>query len=1064
MKLRDIIKLNYQQLLFVILAFAIMVVVSYLYASSIVRAQLFSNGEAAIESAQIRIQAELNQAGVFLKSTGFFVERMIQEEKTKDAIEQTLKQLTQWNRNNTQGTPVIKGFGAIYGLIQGSFLLGNDWTPPDAYDPVTRPWYTGADDANGKLFYSDPYIDIMSGDSIVSVSEKIMNTAGEFLGIMVIDINISEMLGFIGELNLGGEGYGIILDNAYTIVLHGRAPQWQGRSFPSIGSEYARLTQVLVENDTISGMEFTNRDGVKSIVFFRTLFNNWHIGLVTSSSSYYRAVYQMAILLSVLGMALVSILCYFLLRLYTEKVIADEKNKSKSNFLAKMSHEIRTPMNAIVGMAELILREPITHEVYDYAMSIKQASANLLSIINDILDFSKIESGKMEISESPYLLSSVINDIVTIIQMRLTEKPVVLLVSIDAKLPNKLRGDEVRIRQIILNVLNNAVKYTEKGSITLSITGEIHDTEYVLLTIRVEDTGMGIKKENFDQIFGDFIQFDKEKNRKIEGTGLGLAITKNLCEALGGEISFTSEYGKGSTFTILIPQIIEEPEQLAVVEDPGEKQVLIYGFNHPYVGSIISTLENLGVQTALVQIQSDFHDALKEHTYPFIFVSQVLYEGAKDILKRMNIPSKLVVMIEYGADLNGIDVCTLTMPAHAISIAAVLNNETSNQSTYRDPRESGVRFIAPTARILLVDDIITNLKVAEGLMAPYKMQVDNCESGAEAIKLVQAKTYDIVFMDHMMPEMDGIEATSIIRNLEGKTNYYKELPIIALTANAVSGVKEMFLQNGMDDFLSKPIEMSRLNSILQKWIPESKREKYQDHKKEDFSMDQGDMVPSTDTLDTVVSKESQDCGLPVIDGVAVNRGIEMTGGSLDTYMDILGIFWTESMEKLGQLNACLAAGDMGLYTIYVHAVKSTAATIGAEALSEQAKALEVAGRIEDRTYIEQYHGPFLEDFTKLLERINHALQAYASQQKSLRDGMEGDTGDRRVLQQELEELKAALDMMDVGKADESVSRLQKGNWGEPVNRGIAEISRLILLSDYDEAIASIETLLSDERR
>ncbi|MDR2393135.1 MAG: response regulator [Treponema sp.] len=1062
MKLQDIIKLNYQQLLFVIMAFVVMVGVSYLYTSSIVRAQLFSNGEEAIKSAQIRIQAELNQAGVFLKNTGFFVERMILEEKSSEALESALKQLTQWNAG--KGATLIKGFGGIYGLIQGVFVSGHGWIPPGTYDPRTRPWYIGADAAQGKLFYSDPYIDSMSGDTIVSVSQKIMDTS-ETLGILAININISEMLGFITELNLGDDGYGIILDNTYKIVLHGLSLQWRDRSFPSISPEYARLTRALAENDTISGMEFTNHYGVKSIIFFRKLFNDWHIGLVTSTSSYYRDVYRMAILLSLLGTVLVSILCYFLLRLYTDKIRSDEKNKSKSNFLAKMSHEIRTPMNAIVGMAELILREPISREVYEHAMSIKHASANLLSIINDILDFSKIESGKMEISNSSYLLSSVINDIVTIIRMRLTEKPVILLVSIDAKLPNKLRGDEVRIRQIILNVLNNAVKYTEKGSITLSITGVVQDTKQVLLTISVEDTGTGIKKENFAKIFGDFTQFDKERNRGIEGTGLGLAITKNLCKALGGEISFTSEYGKGSTFTILMPQSIEGPEPLAVVEKPEAKQVLLYALTHPYVDSIIGSLENLGLKSTLVQVQSDFHDTLKEHSYGFIFVSQVLYEGAKHLLERMGIPTKLVMMVEYGAELNGIDVCTLTIPAHAISIAEVLNHKSGNRSTYRDPRETGVRFIAPTARILLVDDIITNLKVAEGLMAPYKMQVDSCKSGPEAIRLVQTKSYDIIFMDHMMPEMDGIEAAGIIRNLEGKGNYYQELPIIALTANAVSGVKEMFLQNSMNDFLSKPIEISRLNSILQKWIPEAKREKYQEHKKEGFSMDKVDAAPCQDTPDQGVSGKEPE--LPLIAGVAVSRGIGMTGGSLDMYMDILGIFWAESKEKLEQLNACLAAGDMSLYTTYVHAVKSTAATIGAQALAERAKALEVAGRSGDRAYIEQYHGPFFEDFSKVLEGIGHALQAYESQQKALR-GSGGNTGeagaDREVLQQDLRELKAALDMMDVGKADESIGRLQKGDWGEPVNRGIAEIARHILLSDYDEAIAAIETLLADEPR
>ncbi|MDR2633280.1 MAG: response regulator [Treponema sp.] len=1060
MKLRDIIKLNYQQLLFVILAFAIMVGVSYLYTGGIVRAQLFRNGEEAIESAQIRIQAELRQAGVFLRNSGFFVERMILEEKSSAALEETLKQLTRWNAEKGS---LIRGFGGIYGSIQGVFVSGHGWVPPATYDPASRPWYIGADAAEGMLFYSDPYIDSMSGDSIVSVSQKIMDTPGQ-PGILAININISEMLGFITELNLGHDGYGIILDNAYKIVLHGRSPEWRDRSFPSISPEYARLTRALRENTAISAMEFTNYHGVKSIIFFRKLFNDWHIGLVTSTSSYYRNVYHMALLLSLLGMVLVSILCYFLLRLYADKITSDEKNKSKSNFLAKMSHEIRTPMNAIVGMAELILREPISQEVYEHAMSIKQASANLLSIINDILDFSKIESGKLEISHSPYLLSSVINDIVTIIRMRLTEKPVVLLVSIEAALPNKLRGDEVRIRQIILNVLNNAVKYTEKGSITLAITGVAQNTEQVLLTISIADTGIGIKKEHYGKIFGDFMQFDKERNRGIEGTGLGLAITKNLCHMLGGEISFTSEYGKGSTFTILMPQHIEGPEHLAVVEKAEEKEVLLYALTHPYIASIMGSLENLGVKSTLVQVQSDFHNALKEQRYGFIFVSQVLYEGAKHILERLSMASKLVVLVEYGAELHGIDVCTLTIPAHAISIAEVLNYKSVKRSTSGDPRESGVRFIAPMARILLVDDIITNLKVAEGLMAPYKMQVDSCKSGPEALRLVQSKTYDIIFMDHMMPEMDGIEATALIRDLEGRGNYYKELPIIALTANAVSGVKEMFLQNGMNDFLSKPIEISRLNSILQKWIPEAKREKYQEHKKEGYSMDKVDAAPFHDTPDRLVSEKEP--GLPLIDGVAVSRGIELTGGSLDTYMDILGIFWAESKEKIEQLHACLAAGDMGLYTTYVHAVKSTAATIGAKDLSEKALALEAAGRSGDRAYIEHYHGPFREDLSKVLESIALALQAYEAQQRALKgsgDSGEGST-DRGVLRQELEALKSALDSMDMGKADESLGRLQKGNWGEALKRSIAEIARYMLLSDYDEAIASIETLLAEEGR
>jgi signal transduction histidine kinase len=761
-------------------------------------------------------------------------------------------------------------------------------------------------------------------------------------------------------------------------------------------------------------------------------------------------------LLSALGTVLTLILCYFLLRLYTDKISADEKNRSKSNFLAKMSHEIRTPMNAIMGMAELILREPLPPEAYDHALSIKQASTNLLSIINDILDFSKIESGKMELSESPYFLSSVINDIVTIIRMRLTEKPVALLVCIDAKLPNKLSGDEVRLRQIIVNVLNNAVKYTEQGSITLGITGTVQKSNWVQLTIGVEDTGVGIKKENFNRIFGDFVQFDKERNRNIEGTGLGLAITRSLCQAMGGEITFTSEYGRGSAFTIRISQRILGSDPLAVVENPEQKPVLIYGFD-PAVASILESLENLGVAGAVARTQTDFCAALTKQAYPFIFVSQALYTEAKPVIKELGAEAKVVTLIEYGAELNDAEVSTLTLPAHAISIAEVLNHEERNRGTAGDPRERGVRFIAPKARILLVDDIVTNLKVAKGLMAPYKMQVDICTSGAEAVRLVQTNTYDMIFMDHMMPGMDGLEATHSIRNLEGRGTYYKTLPIIALTANAVSGVREMFLQNRMDDFLSKPIELARLNSILQKWIPEAKREKYQDLTKEGLLIDQTDPVPARQPPPEIHAVAP----LPQIEGVDVNQGIGMIGGSLDTYMDILEIFWIESTEKLRQLSAALTAGDLGLYTTYVHAVKSTAATIGARGLSEQAKALEEAGRSGDQAAIVQGQGAFFADFSALLDRVHAALEAQGRMRlASSESGQVG--GDLDALRRQLRDLRVALDNMDVGKADEGISRLRKESWGDGVTHTLEEIGRHILLSDYDQAIASIDALLSDE--
>lgn len=388
----------------------------------------------------------------------------------------------------------------------------------------------------------------------------------------------------------------------------------------------------------------------------------------------------------------------------TQNAIA--ATKAKSDFLANMSHEIRTPINAIMGMNEMVLQESNQDSVKEYAKDISSASENLLRIVNDILDFSKIESGKLEIINDNYDLGEIIYDVTTLVNMKAESKGLKLSVIVDENLPSKLYGDDKRVREIITNVLNNAVKYTEQGFVNLIINGVTKDN-IVELNIRVEDSGQGIKEEDVDKIFSGFSQVNVKQNKNIEGTGLGLSITKRLVELMNGSITVESEFGKGSIFTVILPQQIVSSEKMGNY------------MSHRHVSSEVATTES------------------KE-------------------------------------------------------------------------------FEIPNAKILVVDDTPLNLKVISKFLTKTKAEVECAASGEEMLSLIQENHYDIIFLDHMMPNMDGIEALKASKELQN--NKCENVPVIALTANAIVGAKEMYLEAGFNDYLSKPVKIEILYEMLNKYL------------------------------------------------------------------------------------------------------------------------------------------------------------------------------------------------------------------------------------------------------
>ncbi|MDR2144209.1 MAG: response regulator [Treponema sp.] len=742
----------------------------------------------------------------------------------------------------------------------------------------------------------------------------------------------------------------------------------------------------------------------------------------------YEAVMRKIFVLIAAGITIVILMGAFIIRLGITRIRADRENSNKSDFLVRMSHEIRTPLNAIIGMSELALWDADAPSRTDpalpeYLAGIRQAGSKLLYVINNILDISKIESGSFRLAIAPYTFSSLINNVINVIRLRFHEKPIMFLANIDARIPNNLLGDEARIRQILFNLLSNAVKYTEEGFIKLTVTGDAAGANSITLKFEVADSGTGIREEDIGELFGNFTRLDPERNRAIEGSGLGLAITKQLCREMGGDITVSSVYGKGSVFTAVFPQEYTGDDVTAVVENPGKKEVLLYDERPLYADSVSAALENLGVAVTRPNGADGFLTALETGRFPFAFVSPGIAERAAALLRDKETRTKLALLadMEDTSSFQGIPL--IRMPAYTVPLANLLNGTRGERYGGKSP----VRFTAPDFRVLVVDDIMTNLKVAQGLLAAYRMRVDICDNGASAVSMTRGKHYDMVFMDHMMPGMDGIEAMKRIRAMDGE--YFKRLPIIALTANALSGAREMFLSRGFDDYLAKPIELSRLNALVEKWVPLEKRR----------------AIEETAALPAACSMQFD------IDGLDTGKGLAMAGGDETVYQEMLELYCRDLEKRLPSLSGLPSPDDMPSFVINTHALKSASANIGADGLSAKALLLEEAGRARDTEYIAKHLPGFRRSLSELAARIALWIE------KKQAEEPEGKNLDRETLLR----LKTALDRLEMSSVDLLLNEMLAGASGHE-KRILSKISACVLISEFEEAVALLDGLLEPE--
>ncbi|MBO4689198.1 MAG: response regulator [Clostridiales bacterium] len=717
-------------------------------------------------------------------------------------------------------------------------------------------------------------------------------------------------------------------------------------------------------------------------------------------------------------------------------------SQTKADFLASMSHEIRTPMNAIVGMTEMILREDINPAVRENARNIKSAGNALLAIVNDILDFSKIESGKMEIINVRYQLTSVINDIINIITVRMQDKNLDLVVNIDPKIPSELVGDEIRIRQILLNLLNNAVKFTSQGYILLKVSFQPVSNDMCLLHFDVTDTGMGIRPEDKDRLFASFQRLDSRQNRTVEGTGLGLSICKRLMDLMGGTISVDSVYGQGSTFSFELHQYIARQKPLASIPDAKSQHVLYFDEKGIYRDNARADLQRLGVNARFASKIKDL-DPASNATYTFVFVSKPIFDEhaheIRDFCKEHGNP-KIVLMFDKNETSSGYkDVLVVRRPVYSAVFVSVITEKPIDSL---DSDEFQETFIAPEAKIMVVDDNAVNLKVVKGLLEPYQMHVTTAGSGKQCLEILESgERFDIIYMDHMMPELDGIDTLRLIRKMEGE--YFQSVPVIALTANAVSGVREIFFREGFQDYVSKPIELAQLEHSLKSNLPPE----YIIRKQH-----------------TVASAPHFGEGEVQLRGVDCRRGLLNCGNNLDNYISLLKVVYEDGMRKIERLRELAEAKDYGGYGIEAHALKSVAASIGAMELSELAKDHEFANYENRFAFIDSNYEELLSRYHSLLDDIGLELRARGVLESS--EEVEEDNSPKPAIPKQdwiasLHQIKESIEDFDSDTALERIEWLLGFDITQDDAKALKRTRNYLNDFQYDEAVENLNTLIGE---
>jgi signal transduction histidine kinase/CheY-like chemotaxis protein len=866
---------SFLKVLLVFAAFLLMVFSSCIFMNRALNKKLSEHAEQTINDTQSLVSNMLSEPKMALNFIADAIQGMMIRGESFESIQAYMRECSSEKFKEKIFT---YKYNSICGFFEefDAYYEGGGWTPPDGYEPRKRPWYVAAVKAGDKIGITPVYLETASGVLVMAYARCLFDPDGRLLGVVSIRIPINFIEELFENKHITENNYGFIVDGQLVVIAHPN-PEVIGDLVQKHNADVARFMHDVVKQGLdISRFRYEDYRGVKSLLFSRKIDNGWYINFAVPEAEYYKDLHEMTVIISLLGLIMACGLSIVLVRIDIARNRSDMQNKLKSNFLAVMSHEIRTPMNAIMGIAEAQLQEndetlsPNIQEAFD---RIYYSGGLLLQIISDLLDLSKIEVGKLDIVTDRYEIASLINEVVHLNKIKFDNKPIEFKLYVDENIPAILIGDELRIKQMLNNLLSNAYKYTWKGEVNFSVTASVPaakladaatgDGEYMLdvtLVFSVSDTGQGISSQDIKNIFDEYARFNLNANRSTIGAGLGLSITQDLVNLMQGEIIVESELGKGSVFTVHLPQKTDIDPQRGTFVRLGKKVV--------------------------------------DNLYKLQFSS----------VPKMKAPPILRENMSYGS-------------------------------------------------VLIVDDVEMNLFVAKLLMRPYGLKIDTASSGYEAIDRIKGgSVYDVIFMDHMMPKMDGMEAVKNIRDLA----YAR--PIIALTANAVTGQSDIFLSNGFDDFISKPIDIRVLDMILNKYVRDKKTgktgEKLQEREKEAESRAEN-KVPQT--LDKI--------NMP---GLNVEKGLGVFDGDEEDYMTALSSFVKNTPELINKLRG-VTEGNLPDYAINVHGLKSISAWICAENVQKSAAELEALAKAGDASGVLARNEKFLKDTETFLKELQALL-------------------------------------------------------------------------------------------